>query len=459
MKPNSYNRVSNAKQFVWVILLTLVFAACGKEFLEEKPNKSLLIPTTIASFQSLLDNPLMNRMPALNIIAADDLQNNGNLASLSSPAEKGAYLWEQDMYGGADNIPDWELPYQQLFYANIVLDGLAEISGSEADRLTGSALFFRAFALFNLAQSYAKPFNTSTAGQDAGVPARLESDVNVKVVRGSVQETYSRITADLKVASGLLNKTETYKSRPSRHAVMALLARVYLSMQMYEQAEMYADSALQISSALLDYNTLNPAAANPVPIAVIDKNAEGIFYAIHTGYSFFNSALTTAAPAIYQLYHENDLRKTVFFSDKGGGIVNYKGSYNGDRTLFGGLATDEMYLIKAECLARKGNASLAINVLNSLLLNRWKKATFIPLKAIDAASALEQVLVERRKEMVCRGVRWSDLRRFNQEPARAVTLTRQSDGKTYTLLPGSNRYVFPIPENEIRGSGIEQNPR
>ncbi|MEJ7780783.1 MAG: RagB/SusD family nutrient uptake outer membrane protein [Daejeonella sp.] len=461
MKQNNYITLLPGQQFISgiLVLLWMFCASCGKEFLEEKPNKSLLIPTTLANFQSMLDNPLLNRMPALNIIASDDLQNNGNLVSLAFPAEKGAYLWEQDMYGGSVNIPDWELPYQQLFYANIVLDGLADMTSPEAKRLKGSALFFRAFALFNLAQSFAKPFNAGTAKLAAGVPARLESDVNVKATRGTVQETYDRIQADLKAASGVLNTTENYKSRPSKHAVMALFARVYLSMQAYDQAERYADSALQISSALIDYNTLNATAANPVPIAIIDKNAEGIFYAIHTSYSFFNSALTAINPSIYQLYNSNDMRKTIFFNDKGGGLIGFKGSYNGDRTLYGGLATDEMYLIRGECLARKGNADLAMADLNTLLLNRWKKGTFVPFKATDGADALKQILVERRKELVWRGLRWSDLRRFNQDPIMAITLTRNSDGKIYTLLPNSNRYVFPIPDNEVRGSGIEQNPR
>ncbi len=436
----------------------------GKEFLEKKPDKALLIPTSYEDFQYLLDNQVFNQFPALNQIASDDLENNGTLNDLSASYERTTYIWQADMYGGPFLILDWEGPYQQIFYANIILEGLAKYEGGsqqsdEYKRLRGSALFFRASALYLLAQNFTKPYYASTASIDPGIPTPIVSDVNNRTGRGTVEQLYQRITSDLEESVGLLPALSFYKSRPSKHAATALLARIYLSMSRYDKAEVYAKASLDIKATLLDYNTLNAGAANPLPQVLTDKNPEGIFYATLNSFSYFNSALTTVDPVLFQSYANNDLRKTIFFRNNGNGLINFKGSYNGNRDLFGGLAVDEIYLIRAECLARTLNTTEALSTLNSLLIKRWRSGTFVPLTAATPEETLKLILAERRKELICRGLRWSDLRRLNIDPKFAVTLTRVHNGNTFNLAPNSSRYVFPIPENEIQGSGIEQNAR
>jgi hypothetical protein len=77
---------------------------------------------------------------------------------------------------------------------------------------------------------------------------------------------------------------------------------------------------------------------------------------------------------------------------------------------------------------------------------------------MTAAAALDTVLAERRKELAFRGIRWSDLRRLNQEDWN-ITLTRNLNGTPYTLPPNSKLYTLPIPPDVIQESGIAQNPR
>lgn len=84
--------------------------------------------------------------------------------------------------------------------------------------------------------------------------------------------------------------------------------------------------------------------------------------------------------------------------------------------------------------------------------------TFIPYTASTASDALNTILLERRKELLMRGIRWSDLRRLNKEPQFAKTLIRIEDGQTYSLQPGGLRYIFPIPLLVIQMTGIPQNP-
>ena len=68
------------------------------------------------------------------------------------------------------------------------------------------------------------------------------------------------------------------------------------------------------------------------------------------------------------------------------------------------------------------------------------------------------ILLERRKELLMRGLRWMDLKRLNMEGA-AITLTRTVNGQVYTLPPNDLRYALPIPEDVIAISGMQQNPR
>lgn len=97
--------------------------------------------------------------------------------------------------------------------------------------------------------------------------------------------------------------------------------------------------------------------------------------------------------------------------------------------------------------------------LNALLAKRWKTGFFIPFSAGTADEALAIILQERRKELIFRGLRWSDLKRLNKEPRFAVTLKKTIGEKEYILPPNDNRYLFPIPSSVIEMTGIQQNPR
>ncbi|HSC36481.1 MAG TPA: RagB/SusD family nutrient uptake outer membrane protein, partial [Chitinophagaceae bacterium] len=92
-----------------------------------------------------------------------------------------------------------------------------------------------------------------------------------------------------------------------------------------------------------------------------------------------------------------------------------------------------------------------------LLAKRYTTNGLVPRVAVNAADALSKVLQERRKELLLRGLRWTDLRRLNRDPAHATTISHAAGGLTYVLAPASV-YTFPIPDDIIQLSGIAQNP-
>ena len=138
----------------------------------------------------------------------------------------------------------------------------------------------------------------------------------------------------------------------------------------------------------------------------------------------------------------------------------FKGNYNQSASnYFSGISTDEIFLIRAESFARKNLITEAMSDLNKLLITRWRSGTYVNMSALNQADALTKILSERRKELLFRGKRWMDLRRLNMDISFAVTLTRNLNGVNFTLPPNDKKYVYPIPKNEVRLTGLVQNPR
>ena len=79
--------------------------------------------------------------------------------------------------------------------------------------------------------------------------------------------------------------------------------------------------------------------------------------------------------------------------------------------------------------------------------------------ALDQQSLLKFVRDERRRELIFRGLRWTDLRRYNME-GESLTIHRVLGDERYTLNPNDKRYAFLIPSLIIGyNPDMAQNPR
>ena len=136
----------------------------------------------------------------------------------------------------------------------------------------------------------------------------------------------------------------------------------------------------------------------------------------------------------------------------------FKNNGTGKGFAFSGLSIGEMYLIRAECAARLGNLQKSIADINELMGKRYKTGTFSHYAVTTYEDVMTTILRERRKELVFRGLRWPDLKRLNKEEA-GIVLTRYIDGRTIQLLPKSNRYILPVPDDALIGGTIKQNIR
>lgn len=452
------------RYFLIAVMICFVVFACQKEanWLSVKPDKSLVVPQTLDNFKALMNNEgKMNILDAsIGFIAGEPFYlKESTWLTIPSGIQRNTYIWDPYPYNGLQ-VSDWTNAYSQIYYCNVVLDGMLHLGqplSSETkayNEVRGTALFFRSYAYFKLLSLFAAPYDAKTAADNPGIPLLNTSDVNEKKIRFPLADCYAKILADLKLADSLLPATVPVVSQPSKTAAKALLARVYLSMSDYNNAFDYADKVLKISSALIDYNALNATATYPIA----KLNVEDIFHCRLNTYAIMLNSNAITDSVLYKSYAANDLRRVLFFNTSSG-VPAFKGSYEGSSIYYSGLATDEMYLIRAETNARIGHTTEAMQDLNALLIKRWKTGTFIPFTATNNTQALKTILDERNKELVFRGLRWIDLRRLNMDNATSITLQRNIGGGQYQLPPGDARYTFLIPDPEIQLSGLTQNPR
>ncbi len=461
-------------RFIIYFILISVFTFCKKSsYLDAKPDQSLIIPETIEELQSVLDNTIILNgdrsgqrgvNPAFGEVAAGDFYVPSNLFSGSTgPSYKNLYTWQFDNTERA--YYDWAYPYRAIFYANIALNGLKKIIKEEENEpaynnVMGSALFIRAQLFFQLAQVFSSHYNQSSANTDPGIVLKLDADINEPIKRSSVKETYQQIFSDLHLAKEILPVNPIYKTRPSKIAALAQLARTHLIIQDYDSAYYYVQEALLLHNTLMDFNNLNwvnPSAAFPIK----QYNPEVIFHSclVQTNIALLlGPSRLRVDSTLYSYYEANDIRKRAFFATQALGY-SFKGSYDGSATFFGGISSNELYLIRAECHARGGRTTESMKDLNYLLRHRYVTNSFTDLSASTAQEALGIILKERRKELLFRGLRWTDLRRLNAEGAN-ITLKRIIDGVEYTLPPNDPRYTFLIPPDVIGfHPNMPQNPR
>ena len=468
-----------------VILTCGVLSSCGKlteDFLNVPQNPSVVIPKTIRDYQALLDAAAgSNSGPEMNSSSCHRLGMAGGEEFLISDQvynslstlffhEKQAYSWSKDIYGVVYNtsLDDWYLTYKRVLYTNLVLDGIGHINPVPSDRLAwnnvrGSALFFRALNFYDLAQLFCKHYDPTSAKDDLGIVLRTNYDVTVESHRATVEQTYHQIIQDLEEALPLLPLLPGNNFRPSQAAVHALLMRVHLTMGHVEKVVDHANAVLKIHDTLNDFNEVNLTANITFPVDFggnAATNPEIFFYRTGTiaigGQTRMNISLD-----LLNSYASGDLRPAAFFRRHTNGNMIYKGSYSGSLagTMFTGFAASEIWITRAEAYARLGRKDLALADLNHLLRHRYNSESFEEVETTDAEQALSIILDHRRKEMIFRGTRWTDLRRLNTDPRFAQTLSRVVNGVRHELPPGDLRWVWPIPPDEIDLSKIEQNPR
>ena len=446
--------------FLFVLCLVFATTSC-KKYLDTKSNQNLSTPSSYNDMEAILNNSVINKgTQFLNGMTDEYFFRYTDFLNRTEQVQQG-YVWD----GKLNDYYDWGSQYAAVFNANTVLLNLDLIGAGDQvryNRIKGAALFMRTQALWRVAQLFSMPYDGTTAATDLGIPLRLNANIDEVSTRVTIKTTYDQFINDLKQAADLLPAaaptTLILKTFPTKAAALGLLARIYLQIGDYSKAREIATAALAIHAELVDFS--DPTWVMPaVSPSMVKFNPEIIFYSI-TEDAPNSSSAARIDTTLYRSYDDNDLRKTAYFRRNSDGTYRFKGSYGGDLfSLFCGIATDELYLIRAECAARAGATNEALQDLNTLLNKRWKAGTFTDRTASSADQALNLILQERQKEFIYREIRWTDIRRYSKEPGREVTLLRNLNGQNVSLSPNDPRYILLIPKEVLAMVNIPQNPR
>ncbi len=432
---------------------------CSK-YLDKNASNNYQLPNSIPAIQGMLNNHILlqEQDPSLLDRVTDEFYVPGERWAQMDPEDKAAYKWEGNMYP-VNRTHEWGQIYQRVFVANVALAGLDKLIVQAAEqndwkKAKGSAQFIRGRALQQAAFLWAPAYNPVTSDKDKGIALRLTDDVNEKITRSSVEHTYQQIVADLKSAASLLPVYRLDPLEPSAPAANAYLARTYLAMGQYDSCLEYSNRAIGKYAMFFNLAEPNNPYINEDHAYVAFKrfNPEVLFDAVANYATIIGFGGGIVDSSLYALYHPKDLRRKYFFAPTG----DFTGDYNGGGQTFSGIACDEVYLMRAECLVRTGKPTEGIDVLNDFLNSKFNYGDNVPYPNDDPGMALQYVLQERYKELLRRGVRWMDIKRLNRE-GRDIRLKRIIDGKTITLEPNSPNYALPIPDDVIKMTGIEQN--
>ncbi|WP_257669106.1 RagB/SusD family nutrient uptake outer membrane protein [Parapedobacter tibetensis] len=415
-----------------------------QDYLEVKPVKDILVPSTLEDVRTLLDYyPGLNTNSLATFLISDDWEITSQKWTAMNPWEQNAYLWQKDIYEPTQRSGDYNGIHLKIFYSHIsmdVLENLEDRSSQEFSYFKGEAMALRGRALFELAELFL-PGPKSNLINQVKVPVNLKSDINAPLAMLGISEVLDMVKQDLEMAFTLLPEKQLYKSRPDKAAVKAYLARVYLYEENWEEAYNAAAYVMEHVDGLLDYKELDASLAYPFALF----NKETVFYSITSSYSVTASPESFINPELYKAYGENDVRKNLFFKLDSDENPLYKGSLTGSLDLFTGISLPEMYLTAAESSIRAGNVEDGIAYLNQLGENRY--VDFVKWESLTVEEALEEVLLERRKEQVFRGTRWMDMKRFKGLNSD-YKAEREINGIIYTLS-AEEQFYMEVPPYEI----------
>lgn len=484
--------MKNTIKLILTVVLVGFLTGCSESFLEELPRLQQSEELTLSTYDGLFkatagayDRLCAGGWYGAGFVITADLKGGNAKRILNSGRFVNEYLWSNT---ASSTSGLWDDGYITIARANNVINAIdggfeeAGVDQADIDVLKGECLFMRALAYWDLVRMYALPY--SEGRDNLGVPVVLVTEIG-SPARNTVGEVYDRIVADLQDAEDLLDPEVTHRDRGSEMgwatswAAKALLAKVYLYMEDWDNAAAYASELIASPDFELftaaEYTTWDaggywgaaPAfGAGKEIIFQVDGSEtnnthpwwEAISYMVDPGgYGDIGTSVD-----LLNLYEAGDVRADLFLDP---GLADHPGAkwtlkYPGR---LGGtpkrefnvpvLRLAEMYLIRAEAVLN-GATGDALADYNAIRTNRGLAAA--------AAVSLTDVYAERRRELNFEGNELFDLSRTGRSLVRTDAFVPVNQNVTFT--PGGSAldnylWAMPIPITEMDANeNMVQNP-
>ena len=480
------------KIMVVLFIVTMVFNSCGDDFVEVASfdensedffNSEEDYLEALAGAYDLLQSTYLNVM--LGEIASDNTLAGGESATDVPGIQEVDDMIHTPVNSQLEDI--WGWMFSGVNRANYILEFKDKTEFSGRESIIAEATFLRAYYYFELVKWF--------GDVPLAVDQRLLFGDQNTIERTPKEEVYAQIEADLIFAAANLPVSQPIVGRVTKGAAQALLGKVYLYQDKFDEAAVVLDAVIDSNTydLVTDYNSIFEIEG--------ENNIESIFevqYTDEEGAGFdclqcsegniavgfngirnysgplFESGFSFNVPTqeVVDAFEPNDIRKEVAILDINAWATansdvsfaigfEHTGYYNrkyisrlgdlntGDANLtnpnnYRAIRFADVLLMAAEAYNRGGiNDGIAQGY-----LNRVRTRATLPDVVATGNSLTTAIYLERRVELVGEGHYFFDLVRTN----RAAT---EIDGFT----SGKNE-VFPIPtiEIELAGNRWAQNP-
>jgi hypothetical protein len=365
------------------------------------------------------------------------------LVTLRTSSDRDFYYNDISPYNVIIEDTLWTRSYKYIYICNKLVEGLSgpnSITKEVKDRIMGEAKFLRAFCYYFL------------SGLFGDVPLVLETlyTKSAYIPRTPVSKIYQHMVTDLQDAEPLLDNSRT-NAFAGKLACQALLARIYLHLGDWQNAEKYSSAVIQSGLVQLENNLDN---------VFVRTSKEIIFQLEPFNYphnaleaDLFLPAALDEAPRYFlsdnlvASFQPGDQRKERWMKTftANGTAYNVPLKYKVRSATTASneynvvLRLAEQYLIRAEARVRSSNVGGAVDDLNVIR----SRAGLNPLSAtLSPDACLQAIEKERRWELFTEwGHRWFDLKRT---------------GRINEVMKGSKMgywdstdVVYPIPSFEL----------
>ncbi|MDX9848482.1 MAG: RagB/SusD family nutrient uptake outer membrane protein [Tenuifilaceae bacterium] len=408
----------------------------------------------------------------------------------------------------------WNFYYKVISNVNYIIAAETTMEGAEAEvkSIVGEALALRAYAHYYLSLFFQQTY----VGHETapGIPVYTEPSTSSSEgkPRGTMQEVYTQVLADLERAATLIDKNAAapHKSNVDYYVVKAIQAKVFLTMERFEEAAAAANEARTKPGLALTTTAQLDDGFNDISLPSVMWGGQVIATeAVSGGWgTLFNHMDPGSTPAVitangygvrsrkcidaslYNRISDTDARKAVWWrgvvtpeatSGPNKSYVQLKYKYKNVADFTGDyiyLRAEEMLLIEAEALCRQaapnyaGARALLLELgavrdpnYPAILATRTDANTYSNDTKAAPVTLLEEVLFQRRIELWGEAGRLFDLKRLGLGFTRNYVGTNHSAAGQILSVdtsPLSKMFALPLPQQEFDGNPnideTDQNP-
>lgn len=386
-----------------------------------------------------------------------------------------AYKYEESSNNSGTCEDLWIQSFKAINNLNLIINNIETAEGNAAEKqeILGEALGLRGMIYFDLTRTFAYPWKKAGAASQ-GLPLKLSSE-EIVIERSGLGKTYDQIILDMQSALDLLEENSWDQGSTkylTKTGVKALLARVYLYKEDWENALKYAKEVIAArgegnlmgmnSYVFEDYNSESLFELSITSQNSLGSNGLGAQFDFNDGGQ--GDIIATQTFVNLLSAYEGDPRAALLKDDKEGNQYAFIKYIN--RSDGGGLSAhnipvirlSEMYLIAAEAAAQgAGGDTEAQNFLNTLVEKRT--SDFSSNRVTETGEALkERIADERRRELALEGHGVYDYIRRGKDINRPVGehVNTGVDASNLNIMATDNRTICPIPASEVESSGMKQ---